>query len=456
MGKTTKYILIALGAIVVLLIILKVAGVIGKPDLTQVATEKTLVRDVNETVSASGKIKPHIEVKISPEVSGEVVELPIKEGDVVTKGQLICKIRPDILQSELDRAQAQYNTQKASIGNSKELLNQAQATYENQESIYKRDKSLYDNKVITAAEFETAKSGYFGAKAALEAAKQNVVGSTFGLAQSQASVKEAADNLIKTTIYSPVDGVVSKLSIEKGERVLGTQQFAGTEIMTISDLSQLDVNVDVNENDINRIQLGDSAKIEVDAFLGKNFAGTVIEIGSSANVVGTNADQVTNFTVKVRITPDSYKNLLIRSAANPNPFRPGLTATVDIKTNQAHSLAVPIQAVTTRDQKTPAMGAANNSNNSNNNTPVSDDNSAAKQKVSGPTKEYVFVYRAGKVKQVQVTTGIQDDTYIQVLSGLKAGDEVVSAPFATISKVLNDGMVVQKVDKSKLFANPGQ
>src|SRR6185437_1320728 len=239
-----------------------------KPQLTQVATEKATVREINETVSASGKIKPHIEVKISPEVSGEVVELPIKEGDVVKKGELLCKIRPDILKSELDRAVAANNTQKASIGNAKQMLAQSQATFENQQSIYKRDKALYDNKVITTAEFEAAKSSYEGAKAALEAAKQNVIGSTFGLAQSQASVKEAADNLIKTTIYSPVDGVVSKLSIQKGERVLGTQQFAGTEIMTISDLNQLDVNVDVNENDINRIQLGDSSKIEVDAFSG--------------------------------------------------------------------------------------------------------------------------------------------------------------------------------------------
>jgi HlyD family secretion protein len=452
MGKTTKYILISLGALIVLLLVLKVTGVIGKPDLTQVATDKATVRDINETVSASGKIKPHIEVKITPEVSGEVVELPIKEGDVVKKGQLICKIRPDILQSELDRAQAAYNTQKASIGNSKELLNQAQATLENQESIYKRDKGLYDNKVITAAEFETAKSGYFGAKASLEAAKQNVVGSTFGLAQSQASVKEAVDNLIKTTIYSPVDGVVSKLDIEQGERVLGTQQFAGTEIMTISDLSQLDVNVDVNENDINRIELGDSAKIEVDAFLGKSFSGAVIEIGSSANVVGTNADQVTNFTVKVRISPDSYKNLLVKSAANPNPFRPGLTATVDIKTNHSKALAVPIQAVTTRDNK--AVAKPGNGPQPDNSS--STDDNSTKPKVTGPIKEYVFVYRAGKVKQVQVTTGIQDDTYILVLSGLQPGDEVVSAPFATISKTLTDGMAVQKVDKGKLFSGAGQ
>ena len=439
MGKTTKYVLIGLGVVVALIIIAKVTGLIGKPKLTQVATEKAGVRQVTETVSASGKIKPHVEVKISPEVSGEVVELPIKEGDVVKKGQLLCKIRPDILKSELDRAQAAYNTQKATIGNSSQMLKQSEATFHNQESIYKRDKELYKNKVITTTEFEAAEASYLGAKAALEAAKQNVVGSTYGLAQSSASVKEAADNLIKTTIYSPVDGVVSKLSIQKGERVLGTQQFAGTEIMTISDLSQLDVNVDVNENDINRIKLGDSSKIEVDAFLGKNFTGIVTEIGSSANVVGTNADQVTNFTVKVRISPQSYQNLLIKSANNPSPFRPGLTATVDINTNNAKSLTVPIQSVTTReDKKADAKGGA----------PKTDDDT---KKTNAPVKEYVFVYKAGKVKQVLVTTGIQDDTYIQILSGLKSGDEVVSAPFATITKLLNDNMAVEKVDKSKLF-----
>jgi HlyD family secretion protein len=446
MGKTTKYILIALGVLIVLLVIAKLTGIIGKPQTTQVATEKAAVRDISETVSASGKIKPHVEVKISPEVSGEVVELPIKEGDVVKKGELLCKIRPDILKSELDRAQASYKTQEASIGNSKQLLNQAQATFANQASIYKRDKVLYQNKVITTAEFEAAKASYDGAQAALEAAKQNVIGSTYGLAQSQASVKEAADNLIKTTIYSPVDGVVSKLSIQKGERVLGTQQFAGTEIMTISDLSQLDVNVDVNENDINRIQLGDSSKIEVDAFMGKNFVGAVTEIGSSANVVGTNADQVTNFTVKVRISPASYKNLLIKTAENPSPFRPGLTATVDINTNHTKALSVPIQSVTTREEKKAAAKPNDKSQDDNNSKP----------QISAPIKEYVYVYRAGKVKQVLVTTGIQDDTYIQVLSGLKSGDEVVSAPFATISKLLTDGMLVEKVDKSKLFVGDGK
>ncbi|WP_413669892.1 efflux RND transporter periplasmic adaptor subunit [Mucilaginibacter sp. Mucisp86] len=439
MGKTTKYILIGLGVLIVLLIIAKAAGLIGKPALTQVATEKAETREINETVSASGKIKPHVEVKISPEVSGEVVELPIKEGDVVKKGQLLCKIRPDILKSGYDRAIASYNTQKASVGNSSQMLKQAEATYANQAGIYKRSKELFDKKVLTISEFENAKAAYEGAKASLEAAKQNVVGSQYGLAQSQASVKEAQDNLAKTTIYSPVDGVVSKLSVEKGERVLGTQQFAGTEIMTISDLSKMDVNVDVNENDINRISLGDSSKIEVDAFLGKKFTGVVTEIGSSANVVGTSADQVTNFTVKVRINAESYAALLKKTADNPSPFRPGLTATVDISTNSAKALSVPIQSVTTREEK------------KENNGPPKADDDKSKPQISPVAKEYVFVLNAGKLKQVQVTTGIQNDSYIQILSGLKGGEEVVSAPYSAISKTLSDGQAVEKVDKSKLF-----
>lgn len=441
MGKTTKYILYAAGILIVLLLIGKATGIIGKVKKTQVATEKAAERVIHETVSASGKIKPEVEVKISSEVSGEIVELPIKEGDVVKKGQLLVRIRPDILKSGYERALASYQTQKASVGNSSQMLNQAQATFDNQESNYKRSQELYNQKVLTAAEFDAAKANYTSAKAALEAAKQNVIGSKFGLAQSSASVKEAQDNLAKTSIYSPVDGVVSKLSVEQGERVLGTAQFAGTEIMTISDLSKMDVNVDVNENDINRVAIGDSAKVEIDAFLGKKFTGTVTEIGSSANVVGTNADQVTNFTVKVRIDSASYSGLINKSAKNPSPFRPGLTSTVDIQTNSARGMSVPIQSVTTRDDKkaiTDPTAAANQ-----------DDDKT--QKVNSDIKTYVFVYESGKVKQVPVTTGIQDDTYIQILSGLKGSEEVVSAPFEAISKTLEDNMEVEKVDKAKLF-----
>lgn len=445
MGKTTKYILISLGALVVLLIILKVAGVIGKPAKTQVAVEKADKRNIIETVSASGKIKPTIEVKISSEVSGEIVELPIKEGDIVKKGQLLCKVRPDILKSGYERAVASYNTQKASVGNASQMLNQAQANYQNSAAKYKRSKELYDKKVLSAAEFDAATADFQSSKAALEAARQNQIGSNFGLAQSSASVKEASDNLAKTSIYSPVDGVVSKLSVEKGERVLGTVQNVGTEIMTISDLSALDVNVDVNENDINRVVLGDSATIEVDAFLGKKFNGIVREIGSSANVVGTNADQVTNFTVKVRVLPESYAKLVAKDSKLPSPFKPGLSATVDIQTNHTIAMSVPIQSVTTR-------GMKNGEQNTDSSAPAKDNNKA-KTKVNDAVKEYVFVYDGvGKVKQVEVTTGIQNDTYIQILTGLKGGEEVVSGPYSAISKTLNDKMDVEKVDKSKLFA----
>lgn len=444
MGKTTKYILIALGVLIVLFIIGKATGLVGKPQKTQVATEKAATRDINEVVSASGKIKPEVEVKISSEVSGEIVELPIKEGDIVKKGQLLCRVRPDILKSGYERAVASYNSQKASVGNANQMLAQAQANYANSEAKYKRTKQLFDDKVVTAAEYDAARAEYTAAKANIEGLKQSVVGSQYGLAQSQASVKEAQDNLAKTTIYSPVDGVVSKLSVEKGERVVGTAQMTGTDIMTISDLSKMDVNVDVNENDINRVGLGDSSKIEIDAFNGKLFTGVVYEIGSSANVVGTNADQVTNFTVKVRINPDSYKDLINKSVNGHSPFRPGLTATVDIQTNHTNALSVPIQAVTTRDDKKDKDAAKKKDDGS--------DDDSSKQKIGVVTKEYVFIYNAGKVSQVQVTTGIQDDTNIQILSGLKAGDEVVSAPYSAISKTLNNKMEVEKVDKAKLFS----
>lgn len=443
MGKTTKYIIYAIIALIALLVIGKMTGLIGQEKKTQVATEKAETRVINETVSASGKIKPEVEVKISSEVSGEIVELPVKEGDVVKKGQLLVRVRPDILKSGYDRAVASYNTQKASVGNSTQMLNQAKANFENSESKYKRAKELYNQKVLTGAEFDAAKADYAASRAGLEAAKQNVTGSTYGLAQAAASVKEANDNLAKTSIYAPVDGVISKLSVEQGERVLGTAQFAGTEIMTISDLSKMDVNVDVNENDINRVVLGDSSKIEIDAFLGKKFAGVVTEIGSSANVVGTNADQVTNFTVKVRIDPASYTSLINKNAKNPSPFRPGLTATVDIQTSRTTSLSVPIQSVTTRDDNKPAAGVDKSK--------PADDKKVKTTNVA-EVKTYVFVYEAGKVKQVRVTTGIQDDTYIQILSGLKAGQEVVSAPFEAITKTLKDKMDVEKVDKSKLFS----
>jgi HlyD family secretion protein len=442
--NTLKYVFIAVGVLLVVAVAGNKLGWFGKGDITEIVTEKAEERIITETVSASGKVQPEIEVKLSSEVSGEVVELLVKEGDVVKKGQLLCKVRPDILKSGYDRAVASLNSQKANLAATEQQLKQAQANFINTEARFKRNQELYQKKVISVAEFDAAKAEYDGAKANLEAVKQNVVGSRFGVQQSSAVVKEAGDNLARTTIYAPVDGVVSKLSVELGERVVGTAQMAGTEIMRISNLNSMEVSVDVNESDINRVTINDPADIEVDAFQGKKFKGIVTEIASSASVVGGSADQVTNFTVKVRILPESYASLNTGNQKS-SPFRPGLSATVDIQTNQVKGLTVPIQSVTTRDdEKKKSDGESGSSEMQSEEKKTKTD--------EAPVKEYVFVYKDGKVKQVVVKTGIQDDTNIQILSGIKAGEEVVAYPFTAISKTLKDGSQVKKTDKEKLMS----
>jgi HlyD family secretion protein len=440
-NNTLKYVLIGAGLLLTVAIAGNKLGWFGKSEVTKVAIEKAEKRTIVETVSASGKVQPEIEVKLSAEVSGEVVELHVREGDVVKKGQLLCRVRPDVLQSGYDRAIASLNSQKASLASTQQQLKQAEANFGNVAAKYKRNQELFEKKVLSAAEFDAVKAEFEGSKANLESVRQNVVASRFGVDQSDAVVKEAGANLAKTSIFAPVDGVISKLSIELGDRILGTSQMAGTEIMRISNLSSMEVSVDVNESDINRVSIGDLADIEVDAFQGQKFKGEVTEIASSSNIVGTSTDQVTNFTVKVRILPESYAKLVRPDSANPSPFRPGLSATVDIQTEQYTGIAVPIQAVTTREKKKDLK----NSDESR----VQDDKSNDMSSV----KEYVFVYNAGKVKQVLVTTGIQDDTYILIKSGLKGGEEVVSLPITAISKTLKDSAVVEKVDKEKLFAS---
>lgn len=442
MNKTLRNVLIAVVVLVILAVVANKMGWIGKSKTTQVAVTKVEQKSIIETVSASGKIQPEIEVKLSPEVSGEIVELNVKEGDVVKKGQLLCKIKPDILASGYERTVASYNAQKATVASSQQQLIQSEANFKNIEARYKRNESLFKDKVISASEFDAARAEYLSAKANLESARQSVVGAKFGLQQSGAVVKEAGDNLARTNIYAPVDGIVSKLSIEKGERVVGTAQMSGTEIMTIANLNSMEVNVDVNENDINRLSLGDTAVIEVDAFLDKKFKGIVTEIASSANVVGTSADQVTNFAVKVRILAESYGDLGGKDGKS-SPFRPGLSATVDIQTERTAGLIVPIQSVTIREDEKAKDAVEDKAPNA-----ASDEK---KEKAKPKAKEYVFIVEAGKVKQVQVTTGIQDDLNIIILSGLKAGQEVVSAPYAAISKTLKDKMEVEVVDKTKLF-----
>jgi HlyD family secretion protein len=445
-----KHILIAIGVIIALLIVLKVTGAIGGEKVEKVTVEKAATRTVVETVTASGKIQPETEVKLSSEVSGEVTELLVKEGDVVKKGQLLCKVRPDVLKSGYDRARASYSSQKASVASSEQQLKQSEANFVNAEATYKRNVELFKKKVISTAEFDAAQAAYTTAKTNLESAKQNVIGARFGLEQSGANVQEASANLAKATIFAPVDGVISKLSVELGDRILGTAQFAGTEIMRISNLSSMEVDVDVNENDINRVNVGDSATIEVDAFADKKFKGIVTEIASSSKDVGTastSVDQVTNFLVKIRIVAESYTNVKGGAKDLPSPFRPGLSATADIQSESVKGLSVPIQAVFT----------SNNNTKTATDTKADTEGSADKQKskLNDKTiKQFVYTYADGKVKQVEVTTGIQNDQYIIVKSGLKAGREVVSGPYSAIQNRLKDGMKVEKTTKDQLFAQP--
>ncbi|MEE1945656.1 efflux RND transporter periplasmic adaptor subunit [Pedobacter sp. KR3-3] len=449
-----KHILIGVGILIVLIAVAKMTGLIGGKQIEKVTVEKAGDKKVVETVTASGKIQPEVEVKLSSEVSGEVTELLVKEGDVVKKGQLLCKVRPDVLQSGYERAVASYNSQKAAVAASEQALAQNQANFVNAEATYKRNVELYNKKVISTSEFDAAKAAYLTAKANLASAKENVTGAKFGLEQSGANVKEAGANLAKTTIYSPVDGVVSKLSIELGDRILGTSQMAGTEIMRISNLNTMEVNVDVNENDINRVNVGDSAVIEVDAFADKKFRGIVTEIASSSTSVGTttssSVDQVTNFSVKVRLLPDSYSQVKGGAKDLPSPFRPGLSATVDIESESVTGLAVPIQAVFTgdKDKSTDPMTSGNDQN-------------ADKQKAKltdKKVKQYVYLFdsKTSTVKKTEVTTGIQNDQYIIVKSGLKANQEIVSGPYSAIQNKLSDGLKVEKTTKDKLFSTDGK
>ncbi len=447
-----KHILIGLGILIALVVVAKLTGLIGGKTIEKVIVEKAASRKVVETVTASGKIQPETEVKLSSEVSGEVTELLVKEGDVVKKGQLLCKVRPDVLQSGYERAVASYNSQKASVAGSEQQLIQTQANFANSEAVYKRNVELYNKKVISTAEFDAAKAAYLTAKANLASAKENVTGAKFGLEQSGANVKEAGANLAKTTIYSPVDGVVSKLSIELGDRILGTSQMAGTEIMRISNLTTMEVNVEVNENDINRVNVGDSASIEIDAFADKKFKGIVTEIASSSTSVGTSTsvDQVTNFSVKVRLLANSYSAVKGGAKDLPSPFRPGLSATVDIESENISGLAIPIQSVFTGSKDKPVDAKAQ--------ATTSTDQNMDKQKNKLNDKKlkqfvYLFDKATSTVKKAEVTTGIQDDQYIIIKSGLIGGQEIVSGPYSAIQNKLKDGVKVELTTKEKLFTS---
>ncbi len=446
--KNTKvwYLIGGAALILILLIVARKSGLIGEGDETKVAVDTCGPNTITETVSASGKVQPEIEVKLSADVSGEVVELYVKEGDLVEKGAVLAKINPEIYLSAMDRMRASLNSARANLENSRSRLNQSESQFKKAEQDFNRSKSLYDEGVISAQDFESAKASYEVARADVEAAKQSVAGAEYGIQSSEASLKEANENLNKATIMAPVSGTVSKLSVEKGERVVGTEMMAGTEVLRLANLNEMEVSVDVSETDIIKVHLGDTAMIDIDAYIDRNFTGVVTEIANSANAdAALSSDQVTNFTVKVRILHDSYKDLIPESDPSYSPFRPGMSATVEIQTHKAYNtLSVPIQAVTTRDTSVQASDKQLPGRGESTST-------ASVGVDKSNVNECVFVVSDGVAVLRSVKTGIQDNFFIEIIEGLEEGDQVVTAPFNAISRLLDDGEEVQVVDKSELF-----
>ena len=412
MKRKTVLIILAVILLIIILIIGKKAGWFGEENSAiNVETQKVIPTTIIQKVSATGKIQPELEIKISSEVSGEIIELPVKEGQMVKKGDLLVRINPDIYQSVVKRSAASLETVRAS-------LQQSSATLKEAEESYKRNKVLFDKGVISKSDWDKAVSAYEVAKASRESARFNVQ-------SAMASVSEAQDNLKKTIIYSPTDGTISKLSVELGERVVGTMQMTGTEIMRVANLHNMEVEVDVNENDIVKISVGDSVNVEVDAYLKRVFKGTVTNIANTANTT-TSADQVTNFKVKIHIEEASYKDLSESKPVGYSPFRPGMTATVDIITQtKKDAVAVPISAIIVKkkseiDPKTPKEEA-------------------------DKKQEAVFVLKDGKAELRAVTTGIQDNVNIEILSGVAKDEEIITGPYNVISKTPKNNEKVNKL-----------
>jgi len=419
--------------LVVLLLVGKKNGWFGKELTMNVATEKVEVRDITEIITANGKLKPEQEVKISPEVPGEIIELPVKEGDKVKKGDLLVVIKPDIYQSSLSRIEASLNTQKARLA-------QAEAQLIEKELNYQRAKQLLEKKTIPKSEFETIEAGWKVAISEVQAARYSVK-------SAESSVRESAENLTKTRIFSPIDGTVSKLNVEKGEKVVGTNQFAGTELMTVADLATMEVKVEVNENDIVKVQKNDTAIIEIDAYLKRKFKGVVTEIASSANVTGTAVDQVTNFNVNILLLADSYQDLMQKDSVK-YPFLPGMSATVEIQTDTRKGIiSVPIQSVTTRGDDGTIKKAAEQVVQEG----TSDTNAKEVAPIVPEQHEVVFVVRNNLAWKKKVKIGIQDNTRIEILEGVSAGDEIIVAPYGLISKTLKDSMAVKIVKIEELY-----
>ncbi len=452
MNKKLIWIIVSLLVIILIFIILKKNGIIGKEEGIKVSVEKAGKHTIIETVTASGKIYPETEVKLSSDISGQIVELNVEEGDSVKKGQLLAKIFADIYTNQLNQAVAQVNQQNAMEDNVKAQLPGLKATMDAAQAQYDRQKTLLSQKVISLSEFETATTSLRTAQANYNAALQNVTSNEAAVSSAKANLAIQAANVDKTTITSPLNGVVSLLSVKKGERVAGNQFAAGTEIMRVADMSKIEAVVDVGENDITKVHLGDSAVIEVDAYSGRKFKGIVTQIASSivstASASTSTTNDVTNYKVHIRLNPATYKDLTDNKRPKGLVFRPGMTASADIQT-KTHTdvLSVPINAVTTREKIAGSQAASKDKK------PVEDNNGDVKEvSPTGDLDEVVFLLQTDNtVKRISVKTDIQDVNNIEITSGIKLGDQVVTGPYGTVSKILNNGSKVTVVDKDKLF-----
>jgi HlyD family secretion protein len=458
MNKKVIWISVILVMVIATLIILKKTGVIGKEEATRVAVEKIVRRTIIETVSASGKVYPEDERKVSSDVSGEVVDMYVEEGDSVRKGQILAKVFADVLTSARDRAASIVNQQQAQVDNSSASINAFEARFTQAKLNYDRQKKLLNEKVISPAEFEQSEAQYLAAEADLKASREAVKSTKAGVQSAKASLTEADKNLSRTTIISPMDGIVSLLAVKKGERVAGNSFSLGTEILRVADMSKIEVRVDVGENDIPKVKIGDSAIVEVDAYNDRRFKGVVTKISSSStsaqNIAVSGTTDVTNYKVYIRLDPNSYADLVSGNGFRRLPFRPGMSASADIMTRkQEQVIAVPILAITTRDKYETAENSGNGNENSKDKKKEGEDEQTKEEEpLSENLEEVIFIVDStGKVKKVPVKTGIQDNDYIEILSGVSEGMQVVSAPYNTISKKLKDGAEVKVVSKEDIY-----
>lgn len=449
MNKKLKWVLIILGVLAIAFLLMKQMG--SKDKTVKVAVEKAAKRTIIETVNASGKVYPEIEVKISPDISGQITELFVEEGDTVQKGKVLARIYADIYSLQRDEAAARVNQSRATVDNSKANLESLQSSLDLARQNYDRNKTLYDQKVISKAELDQFENTVRMAQAAYNAALQNIKSLQAGVQSTQTGLSKASKDLGRTTIIAPMDGVISSLKVKKGESVAGSSFNVGTEMMTVSDMSGIEVRVDVGENDIIKIHIGDSADVQVDAYNNRKFKGMVTKIASSTKSASalTASNDVTNYEVRIRLDPASYADLVGKSF----PFRPGMNASADIKTKRVENvLAVPIMAINARVKGSDQSMADKKKEDKAQKGEEENDMNANGGNNENELEEVVFIIqKEGMVKKVVVRSGIQDINYIQVLSGINAGDEVVTGPYAAISKDLKDGMKVKVVEKDKLF-----